>query len=195
MCGIYGVYSINGQALDAGVLAMMGNRMHHRGPDDSGEYAGEGVVMGMQRLSIIDLSGGHQPIANEDRTVWAVCNGEIYNFRALREELQGLGHQFSTGSDTEVLVHLYEQFGDSFVERLSGMFCFAVWDVRRHRLLIGRDRLGIKPLYLLRDHGRLIFASEVKSILAVPGVEAQLDPVALGEVPGPGLCAGAIHAV
>ena len=122
MCGIYGIYSINGQTPDPGVLPRMGDRMRHRGPDDAGEYATDRLVMGMRRLSIIDLSGGHQPIANEDKTVWAVCNGEIYNFRELREELKALGHQFATASDSEVLVHLYEQFGDGFVERLSGMF-------------------------------------------------------------------------
>lgn len=182
MCGIHGIYSLaSGLALDPSDLGRMGDVTRHRGPDDEGRYAGEGVLLGMRRLSIIDLQGGQQPIANEDESVWLVCNGEIYNFRALRSSLESQGHRFRTGSDAEVLVHLYEEYGDDFVTRLEGMFGFALWDVRRRRLLIGRDRLGIKPLYYFNDGKRLLFASEAKAILAVPGVHAQLNGEALRE--------------
>ena len=121
--------------------------MEHRGPDDEGTLVEPGVALGMRRLSIIDLSSGHQPIHNEDRTVWIVFNGELYNYPTLREELLKLGHSFYTHSDTEVLVHGYEQWGDGFVEKLNGMFAFAIWDKRKRRILIARDRTGIKPLY------------------------------------------------
>jgi len=181
MCGIYGIYTTDGPAAAPEVLERMDLLLRHRGPDDSGTFFGAGMAMGMRRLSIIDLAGGHQPIANEDGTIWAICNGEIYNFRELRKELEAVGHVFSTRSDTEVLVHLYEEFGDAFIERVGGMFGFALWDARRRRLIIGRDRLGIKPLYILRDANRLIFASEIKSILQVPSVDARLDARALGE--------------
>jgi asparagine synthase (glutamine-hydrolysing) len=139
------------------------------------------MLLGMRRLSIIDVSGGHQPIANEDSTNWAVCNGEIYNFRELRQGLMRRGHVFRTGSDSEVVLHLYEEHGDEFVQYLDGMYGFALWDGPRRRLLIGRDRLGIKPIYYYNDGSRLIFASEAKAILAVPGVRAAIDSAALGE--------------
>ena len=181
MCGIYGIYSESGGLPDAEAMKSLDECIVHRGPDDTGTYRTTALVMGMRRLSIIDVAGGHQPIGNEDGSVWAVCNGEIYNFRELRRELEDVGHRFSTGSDSEVLVHSYEEFGDAFVERLSGMFGFALWDERRRRLLIGRDRLGIKPLYVMHDAGRLIFASEIKAILEVPGVDARLNGTALAE--------------
>jgi len=182
MCGIYGLVSFSGQNPEhPRVLQRMGNAMVHRGPDDDGEYVGNGVLLGMRRLAIIDVAGGHQPIANENGTIWVVCNGEIYNFRELREELRRLGHTFKTGTDSEVVVHAYEQYGDDFVSHLDGMYGFALWDATRQRLLVGRDRLGIKPLYYLIDGSRLIFASEIKSILVVPGVKAELDPMALRE--------------
>jgi len=181
MCGIHGVLSLDGRKLDRGLLERMGNVTRHRGPDDAGEYVGSGVLIGMRRLSIIDLSGGHQPIANEDRTVWAVCNGEIYGFKALRENLRARGHRFSTDSDSEVVIHLYEEYGDDFVTHLDGMYGFALWDERRKRLLIGRDRLGIKPLYYAHLGGTFVFASELKAILALPGAEVAVDPAALTE--------------
>ena len=182
MCGIHGIASLNDAPLpDVQVMAAMANVTRHRGPDDEGLFTGDGVAMGMRRLSIIDVSGGQQPISNEDQSVWTVCNGEIYNFRELRKELTAKGHRFRTASDCEVLVHLYEEYGDNFVGRLNGMFGFAIWDVARRRLLIGRDRLGIKPVYYLQDRQRLIFASEAKAILQVPGVSAELAPEALGE--------------
>ena len=159
----------------------MGQVTAHRGPDDSGQFVDDMVLLGMRRLSIIDLAGGHQPIANEDETLWVVCNGEIYNFRALRDRLRQQGHRFRTGSDTEVIVHAYEEYGDAFVHELDGMYGFALWDTRRRRLLVGRDRLGIKPVYYLNDGRRLLFASEAKSILECPQVHARIDMQALSE--------------
>ena len=146
-----------------------------RGPDDEGVYLAQEVGLAMRRLSIIDLHTGHQPVCNENRTVWVVLNGEIYNYRDLRSELIGRGHEFSTATDTEVIVHLYEEMGDRCMERLRGMFAFALWDVRRSRLLLVRDRLGIKPLYYAMVKGRLLFASELKSILQIPEVERTVN--------------------
>jgi len=174
------------------MLSSMGDRIRHRGPDDEGSHVDGPCGIGMRRLSIIDLAGGHQPLSNADGTLWLVCNGEIYNFRELRSELQGKGYRFKTGSDSEVLLHLYDAEGDDFVLRLNGMFDFALWDARRRRLLIGRDRLGVKPLYVLQDWQRLAFASEAKALLALPGVSAELnrevvaDYLHLGYVAAPG---------
>lgn len=180
MCGIHGIISLNNEFTPvADVLNLMGNVTIHRGPDDSGQYVEDGMGIGMRRLSIIDLAGGHQPLSNEDQTLWLVCNGEIYNFRELRESLKAQGHQFKTGSDSEVILHLYEEYGDDFVLHLNGMFGFALWDVQRKRLIIGRDRVGIKPLYYYNDGKQLIFSTEAKAILAVPGVERNIDPIAL----------------
>ncbi|MCA9472999.1 MAG: asparagine synthase (glutamine-hydrolyzing) [Nitrospirales bacterium] len=182
MCGIYGILNFSEHQIgQPDVLDRMGKVMVHRGPDDHGEYVGPGILLGMRRLAIIDVAGGHQPIANETNTLWTVCNGEIYNFRELRETLSRQGHTFSSKSDSEVVVHAYEQYGDEFITCLDGMYGFALWDTARRRLLVGRDRLGIKPLYYYNDGFRLVFASEVKSILAVPGVSAELDPAALQE--------------
>ena len=191
MCGIYGIVNLSGVPVDAALLTAMGNTTRHRGPDDVGLHTDGPCAIGMTRLSIIDLAGGHQPIPNEDETLWVVCNGEVYNFRELRRELESCGHRFRTGSDTEVLLHAYEQWGDGFVERLNGMFGFALWDARRRRLLIGRDRLGIKPIYVHQDAGRLVFATEAKAILTLPGFAPKVDPNALhsylqlGYVPAP----------
>jgi asparagine synthase (glutamine-hydrolysing) len=175
MCGIIGVYQDRGESVAYDTLAAMMSSIVHRGPDDEGSYVKDGIGLGMRRLSIIDLDGGKQPIANEDGSIVTVFNGEIYNYRELRSELKGLGHKFASASDTEVIVHLYEEFGDACVEKLRGMFAFAVWDSSRRRLLIARDRLGIKPLYYTESKGRLIFASEIKAILQHPDVEARLD--------------------
>ena len=147
----------------------------HRGPDEEGVYLGDGVALGMRRLSIIDLEGGQQPISNEDRTVWIVFNGEIYNYRERRRDLERNGHTFRTDSDTETIVHLYEDLGPRCVERLRGMFGFAIWDERRRQLLIGRDRLGIKPMYFTQRGNELIFSSELKPILALPHVPRTID--------------------
>lgn len=192
MCGIYGTVSLNGEtALGRNSTSRMAEVLHHRGPDDEGCYLDRGVALGMRRLSIIDLVGGHQPISNEGQTIWVVCNGEIYNFRALRHELEEKRHVFRTSSDTEVIVHLYEQEGLSFVKKLRGMFALALWDSRKRRLVIARDRVGEKPLYFYRDMERFIFASEVKSILECDGIPRRVnsralhDYCALGYVPAP----------
>jgi asparagine synthase (glutamine-hydrolysing) len=169
----------------------MGQVTSHRGPDDEGKHLDGRCAIGMRRLSIIDLAGGHQPLSNHDGTIWLVCNGEIYNFRELRHDLQSKGHKFKTGSDCEVIVHAYTEYGDDFVLRLNGMFGFALWDGRRQRLLLGRDRLGVKPLYLYQDSRLLAFSSEAKAFLALPNFSAELDPAAvdafigLGYVPAP----------
>ena len=157
----------------------MCDQIRHRGPDDEGFYVDGGCVLGHRRLSIIDLETGHQPISNKDGTVWVVFNGEIYNYRQLREELLHCGHKFSTASDTEILVHLYEQEGEQGISRLRGMFAFAIWDGRRNRLLLARDRFGKKPLYYAALPQGLYFGSEIKCLLAA-GVPAKLDDVALG---------------
>ncbi len=192
MCGIYGALELRSdRQVSRDVLSRMGGVIFHRGPDDQGEFYGGQAAIGMRRLSIIDLSGGHQPISNEDGTIWVVCNGEIYNFQDLRKELREHGHQFKTGSDTEVIVHAYEQYGLDFVKRFRGMFAFAVWDSMNRRLIVGRDRLGKKPLYMLRNSERILFSSELKSILQIPGVSRELEPAAisdylsLGYVPAP----------
>jgi asparagine synthase (glutamine-hydrolysing) len=169
----------------------MGSVIEHRGPNDHGHYQGRGIGLGMRRLSIIDVAGGHQPIANEDETVWVVLNGEIYNFQDLRERLEKKGHRFSTRTDTEIIVHLYEDAGPEFLRHLRGMFGLALWDVKRERLIVARDRIGEKPLYVRREPGRFLFASELKSILQekdVPrrlNLEALEEYLALGYVPAP----------
>ncbi|MGQ0613695.1 MAG: asparagine synthase (glutamine-hydrolyzing) [Planctomycetaceae bacterium] len=192
MCGIYGVLALNREPpLDVADLRGMAGVTVHRGPDDEGCFRSGPIAFGMRRLSILDLSGGHQPIGNEDGSIQVVCNGEIYNYREVTAELVARGHRFKTRSDSEILVHLYEEHGTDLVHRLNGMYAFALWDGRCQRLVLGRDRLGIKPLYYRHDGKTLLFASEAKAILAVPGVRAELDPyalreyLALGYVPGP----------
>lgn len=179
MCGIYGIYQFDGAPVVPESLQAMGDITRHRGPDDHGMHIDGACGIGMRRLSIIDLSGGHQPISNADGTVWVVCNGEIYNFRELRAELEAQGHRFKTHSDTEVMVHLYDRHGDAFVQHLNGMYNFALWDARRRRLLIGRDRLGVKPLYLLQEGKRFAFATEAKALLTLPKMRPELDAEAL----------------
>src|SRR6266700_5916644 len=171
MCGICGVVGV----LDRAVLQRMTDTMVHRGPDERGFHVADGVGLGAQRLSIIDVAGGHQPIANEDGTVVVVFNGEIYNHRELRTRLETQGHRFATRSDTEVLVHLYEEYGDASVHLLQGMFAFALWDAKRRRLLLARDRLGIKPLYYLETNGSFLFASELKAFLPYPGFRVDIE--------------------
>jgi asparagine synthase (glutamine-hydrolysing) len=182
MCGIYGILSLDGpRRHEPAMLSRMGRAILHRGPDDEGGFADDQMLLGMRRLSIIDVAGGHQPIENEDGTVVVVCNGEIYNFRQLRAELERAGHRFKTRSDTEVIVHLYEERGDAFLEELEGMFGLAVWDKRKRRLLVARDGLGIKPIYYVLGDGQLAFASEAKALLELPHVRKRLDPVALAQ--------------
>jgi asparagine synthase (glutamine-hydrolysing) len=177
MCGIAGYVGAerNGPPVRATIEAMC-QTMIHRGPDDQGIYVDESIALGMRRLSIIDLSTGHQPISNETKRVWVVLNGEIYNYREIAIWLRERGHTLVTSSDTEVIVHLYEELGDECVHKLRGMFAFALWDKDQGRLLIGRDRLGVKPLYYFWDEQQLIFGSELKAVLAHPAVERKLDP-------------------
>jgi asparagine synthase (glutamine-hydrolysing) len=182
MCGIYGILALgDGASLDPEALVRMAAVTVHRGPDDEGWYRDDDILLGMRRLSIIDVAGGHQPIANEDGSLHVVCNGEIYNYRALGDDLRRAGHRLATCSDSEVLVHLYEEHGADLVRHLNGMFAFALWDARRRRLVVGRDRVGIKPLYYAQYGPRLLFASEAKAILAATAGGAALDPVALQE--------------
>ncbi|HEX8248727.1 MAG TPA: asparagine synthase (glutamine-hydrolyzing) [Pyrinomonadaceae bacterium] len=181
MCGIAGWANLENKSSGAGgevVLHEMCERMKHRGPDSEALWTGESVALGMRRLSIIDLQTGEQPFWNEDKTVVVVMNGEIYNFRELRKDLEGRGHAFHSRSDTEVLPHLYEEYGEAMVEHLNGMFAFALWDLRRKKLLIARDRFGEKPLYYGIFAGKLIFASEPKVILRHPSVEPEINPEA-----------------
>ena len=180
MCGICGVAG-GDPSESQELVGRMCDAMVHRGPDDEGGIQLDGVTLGSRRLSIIDIEGGHQPIHNEDSTVWVVQNGEIYNHLELRKLLETAGHEFTTQSDTEVLAHGYEEWGESMVERLNGMFAFAVLDRRRHRVFLARDRMGIKPLHYAVDGKRLVFASELKCLLCDPALRRDIDPVALDE--------------
>lgn len=191
MCGIAGIlFADPAPPVGLDLLKAMGDAIAHRGPDAEGFWNEPGIGLVHRRLSIIDLAGGNQPIGNEDGSVQVVFNGEIYNFQELRAGLEARGHRFRTASDTEVLVHLYEEEGERLVERLRGMFAFALWDRTRRRLVLGRDRLGIKPLYVYRDANKLIFGSEMKAILAHPGVERRIDPAALEEYLALGMVCG-----
>src|SRR5437588_4111245 len=180
MCGICGVAG-GDPARGRELVERMSAAMVHRGPDDEGLAEVVGVSLGMRRLSIIDLSGGHQPMHNEDSTVWVVQNGEIYNYLELRDRLIGASHTFGTPSGTEVLVHAYEQWGAGMVERLNGMFAFALVDRRTGTVFLARDRMGIKPLHYAIDGDRLVFASELKGLLRDPALRRGVDPVALDE--------------
>jgi len=192
MCGIAGAVSLGGGApTTAEELRRVNDAMRLRGPDDEGTWTDGTCVLGQRRLSIIDLAGGHQPIGNEDDAVQVVCNGEIYNFVALRERLEGLGHRFRTGSDTEVIVHGWEQWGEAVVEHIDGMFALAVWDCRQRKLLLARDRFGKKPLCWFKSGDRFVFASTLTALLAHHAAPRTLDPSALARylafefVPGP----------
>ena len=178
MCGIVGICS-PGEAINRSDLRRMCAEIEHRGPDDEGYYVAPGVGLGMRRLSIIDVSGGHQPIGNEDGSCWIVFNGEIYNHRELQDELHGRGHRFATRSDTEAILHRYEEVGAACAHSLNGMFAYAIWNERTNELLITRDRMGVKPLYYYWDGETLVFASEIKAILASGRVSAEMDPQAL----------------
>jgi asparagine synthase (glutamine-hydrolysing) len=192
VCGITGAFHFgDGSPVPEQVLQEMLQVITHRGPDDDGLYFDNDLALGMRRLSIIDLSGGKQPIYNEDGNVVIVFNGEIYNYRQLKEDLEKKGHVFKTASDTEVIVHLYEEYGDACVEYLRGMFGFAVWDIQKRRLLIGRDHMGVKPMYYTVRNNRLIFGSEIKAILQHPDVNVELHQeglsnfISLRYVPAP----------
>lgn len=179
MCGISGIHRRDGSTPDPSALAAMGASIAHRGPDDDGHLALPGVGFAFRRLSIIDLEGGHQPIPNEDRSVWVQLNGEIYNYRELRAQLLGTGHVFATDSDTEVIVHGYEEWGLGVLDRLNGMFGLAIWDHPNQKLVLARDHLGIKPVYHHDDGRCLRFGSEMRAILADPAVSRALDPDAI----------------
>jgi asparagine synthase (glutamine-hydrolysing) len=193
MCGIAGaVWNSANRAVERSTLQRMIDVLRHRGPDGEGVYVDEGrflpgresaagVALGHRRLAIIDVAGGQQPLSNEDGSVWIVFNGEIYNFGDLRRRLEGAGHQFRTHSDTETIVHLYEQEGPGFATHLNGMFALALWDAKRQQLVLARDRLGKKPLVYRHESGQLLFASELKSLLEVPGVPREIDAQALDD--------------
>src|SRR6266536_3514089 len=164
MCGICGIFhSERRERVNRDALAVMNQRIIHRGPDDDGFFVEENVGLAMRRLSIIDVKTGHQPMSNEDESVWIVFNGEIYNHQELRKDLQHRGHRYRTRSDTETIVHLYEEYGRDCVQHLRGMFAFAIWDRPKRLLFLARDRLGIKPLYYRYDGNTLLFGSEIKA--------------------------------
>jgi asparagine synthase (glutamine-hydrolysing) len=192
MCGIFGFCGEQaGEPSSLAVLQAMGDSLVHRGPDEGGVRVEAGLGFGMRRLSIIDLASGHQPLSNEDRSVWVVFNGEIYNYRELTADLVARGHRFATGSDTETLVHLYEDHGAECVNHLRGMFAFAIWDARTRTLLLARDRLGIKPLYYAATPQGVVFGSELRALIASPWVQRRISHRALvaylthGYVPDP----------
>ena len=200
MCGIAGIVGPRDDSrIDSAIVHRMCQTIIHRGPDDEGVFIKDGTGLGMRRLSVIDLAGGHQPVFNEDRTVWVVFNGEIYNFRELRKELESQGHRFRTQTDTEVIVHLYEDLGSDCVHKLRGMFAFALFDERHRRLLLVRDRLGEKPLHYALSGDRLVFGSEIKAILAAAPELAETDSAALlqyfycGYIPDPSTAFRAIR--
>src|SRR5581483_8983345 len=194
MCGIAGFLTNDGYPVSKVLLQHMCDRIAHRGPDGSGYFTGSNVGLGHRRLSIIDVAGGAQPLGNEDGSLQVIFNGEIYNYRELRRDLVSHGHRFTTNSDTEVLVHLYEEVGEKLPEHLNGMFAFAIWDDRRKELFLARDRFGKKPLhYSLSRTGefRCLFASELKALTVVPGFDFSIDPrsvadfLSLSYVPDP----------
>lgn len=206
MCGLTGIYNLNDCPVSLEILQAMNRTLEHRGPDEEGYFIntaspfaganriqslvrapskkakGKGHVgLGHKRLSIIDLATGQQPLCNEDSTVWIVFNGEIYNFKDIKTELESKGHRFRTASDTETIVHAYEEWGEDCVRRFRGMFAFAIWDENRQHLFLSRDRLGKKPLYYYLDDEKLVFASEIKAILEIPGIKKDLDFTALSD--------------
>jgi asparagine synthase (glutamine-hydrolysing) len=192
MCGITGIFEFERhQPIPEAFVHRMNETIIHRGPDDEGIYTGPGVGLGFRRLSIIDVAGGHQPIANEDGTLWVMLNGEIYNYPELRTELEARGHKLATRSDTETIVHLYEEYGEGCFARLRGMFAIALWDSRERKLLLARDRVGKKPLYYAANDRRILFGSELKSLLAADDLPRDIDREALsdyfsfGYVPAP----------
>lgn len=182
MCGIAGIFDLRGESIDQDLLVKMVGSIAHRGPDGDGLYCDREVGLGHRRLSIIDLEGGRQPLGNEDKTIQVVFNGEIYNFLELRSELIAKGHRFSTKSDTEVIVHGYEEWGRDCVKRFNGMFAFALWDQKKRELFIARDHLGIKPLYYVTVGQQVLFASEIKALLKHPNCPRQVDLDALAEL-------------
>ncbi|WP_342152769.1 asparagine synthase (glutamine-hydrolyzing) [Methylorubrum sp. SB2] len=181
MCGVVGYVGDPGPEEGLALLTGMAGALRHRGPDDDGAVVLDGAGLGHTRLSIVDLAGGHQPMASQDGQVVLSFNGEVFNYVELRRELEARGRRFRTSSDTEVLLRLYEEFGPDCVEKLNGDFAFAIWDARRRRMMLARDRVGVRPLFLTRQNGLVLFASEIKALLTVPGVAAEIDPVALDQ--------------
>jgi len=179
MCGIVGLVRNDGKPIDEGLLARMNEAIRHRGPDEDGFYVNGSVGLAMRRLAIIDLKSGQQPIHNRDRTAWIVFNGEIYNYLELREKLEKLGHTFYTNSDTEAIVHAYDQYGSDCPKHLRGMFAFAIWDERTQELFLARDRVGKKPLLYAEVNGQLVFGSEFSAILLHPDVSKEIRPEAI----------------
>jgi asparagine synthase (glutamine-hydrolysing) len=179
MCGIVGFINLDGAAADSTLLARMNEAIYHRGPDEEGTYLEGNVGLAMRRLAIIDLAGGQQPIANEDRSAWIVFNGEIYNFRELKSRLENLGHTFRTDCDTEAIVHAYEEFGADCPKHLRGMFAFAIWDERKQELFLARDRVGKKPLLYSKRGGAFVFGSEFSALLLHPSVGREVDRAAI----------------
>jgi asparagine synthase (glutamine-hydrolysing) len=176
MCGIAGIVNLSGlQPIQQETLKAMNQSLCHRGPDEVGIYQDTGVGLASARLSIVDLSGGQQPIGNEDGTLWIVFNGEIFNQIELRPELEARGHRFSTNCDTEVISHLFEDYGPGCLNHLNGQVVLVIWDVRDQSLFLARDRLGIRPLYYTSQAGQLVFGSEIKAILACPGTRAEIN--------------------
>ena len=182
MCGIAGVFGIQGQPVGFEEVQAMCDVIIHRGPDDEGYFIDDSIGMGMRRLSVIDLETGQQPVSNAEGSVQVVMNGEIYNYKEIRKELQAMGHTFSTSGDTEVIVHLYDEYGADCVHKLRGMFAFSLWDKKRQKLMLVRDRLGKKPLYYGEFQGRLVYASEIKSILQLPYVDRELNWASVGHL-------------
>lgn len=179
MCGIAGIMNFSGEVPARETLKRMTDAIIHRGPDDFGFWTAPGIGLGFRRLSIIDLKEGHQPLSNENDSVWIVFNGEIYNYKSLRADMENRGHRFKTDTDTEVIVHLYEEYGEACVKHLRGMFGFVIWDTRKRILFGARDHFGIKPFYYIDQHDRFIFGSEIKSLLQVDGVRRQMNQDAL----------------
>ena len=177
MCGIVGILNLcEPRSIDLGLVSSMAGAIRHRGPDEFGMYLDKYIGMGNVRLSIIDISGGSQPISNEDQSLWIVYNGEAFNYIELKQELIERGHRFATDSDTEVVLHLYEEYGPNASQKLNGQFAIAIWDRNNHELFLARDRLGIRPLFYCIDKDRLLFGSEIKSIFMDPSIERQIDP-------------------
>jgi asparagine synthase (glutamine-hydrolysing) len=192
VCGISGIFHVDRtRSVKRDVLANMNQQIAHRGPDDDGMLVEENVGIAMRRLSIIDIQTGHQPLANENESIWIVFNGEIYNYRELRQDLEARGHRYRTKSDTETIVHLYEEYGHDCVKHLRGMFAFAIWDRTKREIFLARDRLGIKPLYYRFDGRMLLFGSEIKAILAHPDVKAEFNGNTLAEYLAFGYVTGA----
>jgi asparagine synthase (glutamine-hydrolysing) len=179
MCGIVGIVNNQGSPVDQALISRMCEAIRHRGPDEDGFYLSQGVALGMRRLAIIDLKGGQQPIHNQDRTAWIVFNGEIYNYLELREKLEKLGHTFYTNSDTEAVIHAYDQYGADCPKHLRGMFAFAIWDERTRELFLARDRVGKKPILYAQVNGQLIFGSEFSALLLHPAIGREIDTEAL----------------